>query len=214
MRSTCNDLVRRIREDKLEPEQAEDSPRTDDMFVGTGTSPGLFEAVRSRPFHSTMFSNCGEKFRYLKLDGKDGLDEEKFADRSEIEDALDLVLREASCGCFIGGGTGLPEGSTLQPRRAKEVERCDRKTALAWPLGMGLVRAEHHPNSVASSTYRQNAFASWTCRGVLQSASNSRGLPTNTQAHLARELATFSRLRLNRNSMPRGASCWLEVVSE
>ncbi len=31
----------------------------------------------------------------------------KFADKSEIEDALDAVLRPQKFGCHIGGGTGL-----------------------------------------------------------------------------------------------------------
>jgi hypothetical protein len=32
--------------------------------------------------------------------------------------------------------------------------------------------------------------------------------------HLAREVATFNRLRLYRNSIPRGASAWLDVAIE
>ncbi len=61
----------------------------------------------SSTFWSSAFSGCGETFCYLKFDGKDGLDEEKFTDKGDIEDALDGVLRSESCGCFIGGGTGL-----------------------------------------------------------------------------------------------------------
>jgi hypothetical protein len=58
-------------------------------------------------FHSERFSKCGETFCYVKLDGKDGLDEEKFPDKAAIEDALDEVLRPRRLGCHIGGGTGL-----------------------------------------------------------------------------------------------------------
>jgi len=48
----------------------------------------------------------------------------------------------------------------------------------------------------ASSRYRHNAFASRICRGLLHSGSNSRGDATRMHAHRAREVATFSRLRL------------------
>lgn len=92
---------------ELQPEEADDYPRVEDMFVGKGTLPGFFEAVRSATFWSSAFSDCGETFCYLKFDGKDGINEEKFADKGEIEDAVDDALRAEKCGCFIGGGTGL-----------------------------------------------------------------------------------------------------------
>ena len=50
--------------------------------------------------------------------------------------------------------------------------------------------------------------------GVRHSASNTAGEATNTHTHFAREVATFSRLELYKNSIPRGASAWLEVVIE
>ena len=53
------------------------------------------------------FSRCGETFCYIKIDGSEGLDEEKFADKAQIEDALDEVLRPDRLGCQIGGGSGL-----------------------------------------------------------------------------------------------------------
>ena len=43
---------------------------------------------------------------HVKIDGSDGLDESQFADKGEIEDALDEVLVPARLGCQIGGGTG------------------------------------------------------------------------------------------------------------
>ena len=57
-------------------------------------------------------------------------------------------------------------------------------------------------------------IASRICRGLLHSGSNSRGLATTITAHRARDVATFSRLRLKRNSMPRGASSGLDVAIE
>jgi hypothetical protein len=64
----------------------------------------------------------------------------------------------------------------------------------------------------ASSRYRHNAFASFICRGVRHSGSKSRGLATRIAAHLARDVATFRRFRLYRNSMPRGASSGRDVA--
>jgi hypothetical protein len=49
---------------------------------------------------------------------------------------------------------------------------------------------------LAISRYRQNAFASCMCRGVLHSGSNTGGAATKTQMHLARDVATFKRLAL------------------
>jgi hypothetical protein len=43
----------------------------------------------------------------VKIDGSEGLDEEEFADKAEIEDALDEVLKPDGLGCQIGGGTGV-----------------------------------------------------------------------------------------------------------
>lgn len=125
LRSACDDLVASIRDElpqqpqfaledaetgfvyELEPEEAEDYSRATDMFVGTGTIDGFVEAVRAPLFHSTMFSSCGETFCYLKLDGKGRSPEERLADKNEIDDALDEVLRGERCGCSVGGGTGL-----------------------------------------------------------------------------------------------------------
>jgi hypothetical protein len=64
-------------------------------------------AHSSVPFDSIRFSRCGETFCHVKIDGTEGLDEEKFADKAEIEDALDEALRDQEIGCVIGGGTGL-----------------------------------------------------------------------------------------------------------
>jgi hypothetical protein len=65
-----------------------------------------------------------------------------------------------------------------------------------------------------SSRYRQNELASSICRGDLHSTWNRAGLATITATHLARDMATFRRLRLYKNSIPRGASSLLEVVME
>jgi hypothetical protein len=59
---------------------------------------------------------------------------------------------------------------------------------------------------VAISRLRQKALANCIRLGVRHSASKIAGDPTNTQSALAREVATFSRFPLYKNSMPRGAS--------
>lgn len=93
---------------ELTPQQAEDYPHQLDLLVAKTPDAGRWRAARipSR-FCSERFSRHGEVFCYLKLDGSEGLDQEKFADKSEIEDALDEVLRPEGLGCQIGGGTGL-----------------------------------------------------------------------------------------------------------
>jgi hypothetical protein len=93
---------------KRAPEGADDYPDKTDLFVGVSMFPDLWTDIHNDPaFDSRRYSRWGEKFCYLKIDGSEGLDEEKFADRSEIEDALNHALKADKVGCVIGGGTGL-----------------------------------------------------------------------------------------------------------
>lgn len=93
---------------KLEPQAAEDYPRQLDLFVARTPLTEMWRTGHSDvSFSSCRFSRFGEQFCYLKLDGSEGLDEERFADKAEIEDAIDDVLRPGGLGCVIGGGTGL-----------------------------------------------------------------------------------------------------------
>lgn len=93
---------------KLEPPTVKDCPRQEDLFVAKSFEPAVWLAAHSdRSFDSSSFSRHGEQFCYVKLDGSEGLDEEHFADKGEIEDALDEPLHDARAGCVIGGGTGL-----------------------------------------------------------------------------------------------------------
>ena len=66
----------------------------------------------------------------------------------------------------------------------------------------------------ACSTKRQSAFASRICSTVRQGMSSSFGLATRIARHLAREIATFSRLCEKRNSMLRGTSSPLDDAIE
>jgi hypothetical protein len=93
---------------ELTPEQADDYVEQRDLFVGKSANPSLWTAAHSGGlFFSERFSRCGETFCYFKLDGSQGLGEEGFTDKSEMEDALDAVLKPDGLGCYFGGGTGL-----------------------------------------------------------------------------------------------------------
>ena len=91
---------------KLTPSEARDFADQDDLFVARTPNLRLWEATRRSLFFDERFSRCGETFCYLKLDGAQGLDEELFAGKAEMEDAIDAVLKPDGLGCQIGGGTG------------------------------------------------------------------------------------------------------------
>ena len=93
---------------ELKPETADDYVEQRDLIVGKSANPAMWTAAHSNPlFCSDRFSRCQETFCYVKVDGMDGFDEAEFADKSEVEDALDEVLKPKKLGCQIGGGTGL-----------------------------------------------------------------------------------------------------------
>jgi hypothetical protein len=93
---------------EVKPDEAKDYPDQLDMLVGKSVSEALWATAHSgASFHSERFSKCAETFCYVKIDGKQDVDKMKFADKSEIEDALDEALQSSGLGCHIGGGTGL-----------------------------------------------------------------------------------------------------------
>src|SRR5262249_19788771 len=90
-----------------EPEEADDFPEQRDLFVAITPMPMLMQnALAGIPFDSARYSKFGERFCYLKIDGIDENEGSAFHDREEIENAIDAVLRPASMGCSVGGGTG------------------------------------------------------------------------------------------------------------
>jgi hypothetical protein len=92
---------------ELQPPEMDDCPEQRDLFVARSPNPVAWTTAHSPDlFYSERFTRCGETFCYVKIDGSDGLDESQFADKGEIEDALDEVLVPARLGCQIGGGTG------------------------------------------------------------------------------------------------------------
>ena len=93
---------------KLKPKTRKDYAGQHDLFVGKSMLPGMWQAAHgSCIFYSSSFSKCGETFCYVKIDGSQGLDQEKFKDKGDIEDALEEALKGLSAGGVIGGGTGL-----------------------------------------------------------------------------------------------------------
>jgi hypothetical protein len=93
---------------KLRPAEKSDYSHQHDLFVGKSALPEMWTRAHSnRIFSSARFSRFGETFCYVKIDGSQGLDKEGFADKAEIEDALDAALMPAGLGAQVGGGTGL-----------------------------------------------------------------------------------------------------------
>ncbi len=93
---------------ELKPEEADDYCGQLDLFLGKAANPTQWTAAHGGGrFSSERFSRCGETFCYVKIDGSQGLDAEGLSDKSEIEDALDEVLKPNRLGCYIGGGTGM-----------------------------------------------------------------------------------------------------------
>jgi hypothetical protein len=94
---------------ELHPEEGQtEYCARDDLFVAISGRLDVFEASHGGGiFASGCHSRCGETFCYLKIDGAKGLAESQFADRAEIEEALNAALRQDELGCCFGGGTGL-----------------------------------------------------------------------------------------------------------
>jgi hypothetical protein len=107
----CQDLLEGAEWTMLkgpEPDESDDYEDQDDLVLYGTMLPEMWESAhRDGSFYSLRYARLGERFCYLKIDGKDGLDEDKFADRSAVEDALNAALTPARLGCVIGGGTGL-----------------------------------------------------------------------------------------------------------
>lgn len=92
---------------ELKPADKPDYPRQDDMWLAKTPLVDLFRATRrAASFSSSRFSARGEKFCYLKTDGSEELDPDGFADKAEIEDAVDAALGPERLGGNVGGGTG------------------------------------------------------------------------------------------------------------
>ncbi len=84
-----------------------DCAAQDDLLVGRSALPAMWRAARhAAPFVSSCFSNHGETFCYLKVDGSAPEAIGGLADKGEVEDALDEALRGRRLGAVVGGGSG------------------------------------------------------------------------------------------------------------
>jgi hypothetical protein len=92
--------------EELERRKAEGYPGQSDQLVAAHLLPSLFPAVQHTGFSSTTLSRTGETFCYLKIDGSEGLGN-TYADRGELQEALDRALGPQELGCTLGGGTGV-----------------------------------------------------------------------------------------------------------
>ncbi|HEY6560991.1 MAG TPA: hypothetical protein VI072_27135 [Polyangiaceae bacterium] len=92
---------------ELKPQKAPDYAEQHDLFIARTPNVDLWRAAHAANFCDERFSRHGEVFCYLKLDGSQPLEHEKFADKAEIEDALDAALKPLQLGGTIGGGSGL-----------------------------------------------------------------------------------------------------------
>jgi hypothetical protein len=94
---------------KMDPQGEGDFPRQDDLRIGKSCDPAMWTAAHARPeaFSTARFSRHDELYAYLKIDTREEAPEEAFQDKSEIEVALDTLLREHGVGAFCGGGSGL-----------------------------------------------------------------------------------------------------------
>jgi hypothetical protein len=104
--------------------------------------------------------------------------------------------------------------STRDTRRRAESSRWGGHSRYPPNVSQGPNHSWGVSTIFAISRYRQRAFASCIWRGLRQSGSSSFGLPTKITLDIARDVATFNRFRLYRNSIPRGASSGDDVVSE
>lgn len=78
---------------------------------------------------------------------------------------------------------------------------------------MGLIHYCKTRTILPTSPTQQSEFTNAICSGVWHLIAISDGLAMTTAVHLARYIATFSRFLLCKNSILRGKSCSLDVVS-
>lgn len=93
---------------ELEPEQADDVAAQNDLVLATTSVPELLKAfLQGLPVYSGRFSRHGELFCYIKLESDGRADEQRLAERSALEDAINAALVKAGAGCVVGNGLGL-----------------------------------------------------------------------------------------------------------
>jgi hypothetical protein len=91
---------------QAQPGEADDYPGQRDLLSGETMLPDMWQAAHGdRAFYSVRYSRCGERFCYLKMDGRDGGG--PASGRAAFEEALNAALVPARAGCVVGSGAGL-----------------------------------------------------------------------------------------------------------
>jgi len=92
---------------EFKPEKMETYPKRTDIFLlnTLGIFTNMFRDGE-KEFDSIRFSNFGEIFAYLKIEGTGLTTQEKFDKRNELSDIIDKALRSQELGCTIGGALG------------------------------------------------------------------------------------------------------------
>ena len=84
-----------------------DAVRCDELLAGVTMYWDMIQATANGgAFFSERFSATGETFCYVKIDCSAGLKDSVWADRGQIESALNQSLAPRKLGACIGGGTG------------------------------------------------------------------------------------------------------------
>jgi hypothetical protein len=93
---------------ELEPELGRDYSSLDDLALCATLVPEMTKChLQGTRFCSERFSNNGELFCYLKVDGAGSTDEQRFDKRLALEEALNRALVPGCVGCVVGAGLGL-----------------------------------------------------------------------------------------------------------
>lgn len=138
---------------ELKPDETAEYPQQQDLLVGTTLIPDMWgNALSGCAFHSARFSRWDERFCYLKIDGTEGLEGTAFADRGEIEDAMNERLRTECLGSVVGGGTGL---------QYSYIELALTDFDAAWPIIRSTLQAGNLPRRTWLQFHDDDLQTTW-----------------------------------------------------
>ena len=77
------------------PAERDEYPGRTDLLVGYTVVPDLWKRAHADPPQPTVdHARSGESFWYVKIDGRESLEDSEFVDRGGVEDALDEGFRK------------------------------------------------------------------------------------------------------------------------